>query len=230
MIILTPQQHYSFLGRDDSPTDAAVVRETWVENVYQIQRGDFYDSGVFVDIGANIGAVSVYAASLNDQDSELPPVKVIAVEPEPHNRNLLTQNLVRNNVFDQVRVYTSMICGPVFPVGAKSWISDEHGDSKEMAYGQGTEVYVASLGRLFEIAQVSEVDVLKIDVEGAEYQILQDIDALQRVKYLTMEFDAVARQPEFHPFGELVADLAHWGSLQIVGSPERGGYIYGRRY
>lgn len=217
MLILTPVHNYTFEGRDDSPSDGPVIAETWVENVYQIEAKDFYDTKVFVDLGANIGSVSVYAASLD------PEVKVIAVEPEPHNRELLLRNLERNGVTDQVEVFSVLVHGPDVPEGTRWKISDDHGNSKISQKGASAEVI--SLSTLLDRAGVDQVDVLKVDIEGAEFATLQDTDALDRVKYLTLEFDGGRAE-----FGDLVTTLAHWGSLHILGSPQRGGYIYGRRY
>jgi FkbM family methyltransferase len=217
MLILTPVHNFTFEGREGSSSDGPVVAETWVENVYQIEAKDLYDTKVFVDLGANIGAVSVYAASLN------PEAKVIAVEPEPHNRELLEKNLERNGVTDQVEVFSVLVHAPDVPEDTWWKINDGHGNSKISQ--EGTLAEVISLSTLFDRAGVDQVDVLKVDIEGAEFAALQDVAALNRVKYLTLEFDG--GRPEF---GDLVTTLAHWGSLHILGSPERGGYIYGRRY
>jgi hypothetical protein len=42
-----------------------------------------------------------------------------------------------------------------------------------------------------------------------------------------MEFDA---EPETGVFGQLVTKIASDFHTEILGSPERGGYIYARRY
>ena len=216
LIIASGEKPHYFHAREDSPSDHLVVAETWSENVYQIHEKDFFDSKVFVDVGANIGAVSVYAASLN------PDIKVIAVEPEPHNRDLLVRNIVKNGVEKQVKVFPLIIHSPSSE--GSSWkVNDGHGNSQISQEGVAAEV--VSLSTLFDRAGLDQVDVLKVDIEGAEFAALQDVAALNRVKYLTLEFDG--GRPEF---GDLVTTLAHWGSLHILGSPQRGGYIYGRRY
>ena len=110
MIILTPNPDYKFNARDTSNggSDELVIKETWVENVYQIEAGDFNiddddKEKVFVDIGANIGAVSVYVASLHKD------IKVYAYEPEHNNHELLIQNTRENRVNHQVSVFKQAV-------------------------------------------------------------------------------------------------------------------------
>lgn len=221
MIVATPNPRYRFTTRTGSPSDAVVVRETWVENVYQIHARDLTRPGVVVvDIGANIGAVSVYAASLN------PRARVIAVEPEPDNLHYLRRNIINNGVRDRVTVCTVAVAGHA----GSGYIVDGHGHSVLTATPESnsTPVPITTLATLFTEHSIDECDVLKIDVEGAEYDILAgaDIDTLRRVRYLTMEFDAA---PD-HVFGQTITKLAKYFGIQILGSPERGGYVYARRY
>lgn len=216
MIILTPDQRHRFRGRDGSPSDAAVVRETWVENVYQIHASDFDDTGVLVDLGANIGAVSVYAASLGEH------VHVLAYEPDPENRALLHANLTSNGVGGQVEIHTEAVA----TWSGTGTLAPGHGNSKLTEHA-GVPVPVVELAHVLEA--VGACDVLKIDIEGTEYDILADInpDVLRRVRYLTLEFDS---EPTPGAFGRMITPIAEVFNTHVIGAPSRGGYIYGRRY
>ncbi|WP_280473281.1 FkbM family methyltransferase [Nocardia asiatica] len=218
MIVLTPNPRYRFTTRDGSPSDEAVIRETWVENVYQIHASDLTrKGGTVVDIGANIGAVAVYAASLGD-------VRVLAVEPEPDNLKYLRQNIDDNGV--TVEVCEAAVSGH----RGVGYIMEGHGHSVLHLDPQpnSVEVPVLTLADLFDRYEIGECDVLKVDIEGAEYPLIAgaDRDTLCRIRYVTLEFDAAPDEA----FGPLVAKLAKTHGIQILGSPERGGYIYARRY
>ncbi|WP_280246170.1 FkbM family methyltransferase [Nocardia abscessus] len=220
MIVLTPNPRYRFTTRDGSPSDEAVIRETWVENVYQIHAGDLAREGaVCVDIGANIGAVAVYAASLGG-------VRVLAAEPEPDNLKYLRQNIDDNGVAEKVHICEAAVSGH----RGVGYIVEGHGHSVLHPDPQpnSVEVPVLTLADLFDQYEIGECDVLKVDIEGAEYPLMAgaDLDTLRRVRYLTLEFDAAPDEL----FGPLVAKLAKTHGIQILGSPERGGYIYARRY
>ena len=216
-IIFTPQVDYVFQGRDGSPTDAVVVREIWVENVYRVFGSDITDSKRVIDIGANIGAFSAYVMALG--------ANVTAVEPQPDNRELLYWNLkaaakVSGGKF---RILPVAVTGAAGKVN----VSDSHGGSR--ISDTGAEVDSVTLGEVYDFSGSPYCDILKIDVEGSEYPLLMQApqDVLRKSRYIVMEFDA---EPEPGAFGQLVTKIACDFHTEILGSPERGGYIYARRY
>jgi FkbM family methyltransferase len=205
-----------FEVRDGSDDDEAVVREMWTEDVYQMP--ELNKDSVLVDIGANIGAVTVWAAS---QDA-----KVVAVEPQPDNRALLERNIERNLLTDLVTIVPAAV-GADSGVG---FITAEQGGSRlrPVRFPDTAEVPVMGLDELFETHAPDGCDVLKMDVEGSEYQIIAgaDLETLSRIGYLTIEFHGAPDDV----FGLMVAKIAKLFNTHILGAPERGGYIYARRY
>lgn len=218
MIIYTPDPGVVFSGRDGSPSDHLVVKETWVENVYRITADDLADTGLLVDIGANIGAVSVWGARLGK--------RVVAVEPDPDNRRVLSENLSTNL---QPEEYTIIACATGPRPGTVD-LEPGHGHSRIVERATDTSLRVESipLHEVYTRADFPYADVLKIDIEGAEYDLIAATpsDVLRKSAYITLEFDAA----DDGRFGALVAKLAHDFSVQVLGSPRRGGYLYCRRY
>lgn len=234
MKILTPNPDYMFefddegLSYTESRDTQQVVKEAWVENVYQIEPSDFHSNNVFVDIGANIGAVSVYVASFNDQRSENEQIKVFAYEPEPRNLKLLSKNIKINKKVQDIRIVTKAVSGA--DSGGKSFITDQGGNSRLVTTPDqvGSSVEVISLDQVFTDNQIKECDVLKMDIEGSEYPALIECETntLLKIKYLTLEFTGGSERD----FAALVTRLAEYFNLHIIGRPSIGGYIYGRRY
>lgn len=235
MIILTPENDYRFHCRDarDDPSDDhdldyKVVKETWVENVYHIEAGDFYDSGVFIDVGSNIGAVSLYVDSFNhERDKELPAIRTIAVEPQPANLLFLRQNIKENPTTKNIHTEESALWHKPGSVN----ISNRGGNSSIFEHpnsGGYTKVPALTIEHLYKKYRIHQVDVMKIDIEGAEYDLLINTPdkILAKIKYLTLEFDS----NNDGRFGLMVDKLSRIFGMQILGSPARGGYIYGRRY
>lgn len=228
MKILTPNAKYGFeiddklLEQVDLRDSMQVVKEAWVENVYQIQVGDFFDTGVFIDLGANIGAVSLYVASFND-NRDGKPIKVISYEPEPNNLKYLSKNVKDNHKIEQVKIITKA----VYDYNGKMKITNRGGNST-LNTGEGADVEVIPLRDVFIDNKIGECDVMKIDIEGAEYAVLlgAEVETLQKIKYLTLEFTGTTLEQ----FGKLTAHLAQVFNLHIIGTPQKGGYIYGRRY
>lgn len=218
MIIYTPDADVVFVGRDHSQSDPLVVKEMFVENVYRITEDDLGDTGVLIDIGANIGAVSVWAARQG--------ARVIAVEPEPDNRAYLMKNLQANAPEDSYTIlpYAAM------PSPGTFYLEPDHGHSQVVSGGTGTTIEVEgiTLADVYEQAGVPYSDVLKIDIEGAEYPLIMGTptEILRKSRYIALEFDTAPDSL----FGPLVAKLAHDFAIEILGSPERGGYVYAVRY
>jgi FkbM family methyltransferase len=199
--------------REDYSTDEIVIREIWEENVYEVDPSRFNKGGVVVDIGANIGSFSLYGAYYG--------ATVYAVEPEPHNLEALRTNINLNN-------YDSKII--VCPYGISDYkgtakITDEGGGATiKDTWKDGVDIEIMSLDNLFSLYDIQDVDVLKIDVEGAETEIILGAskENLQKCKFITMEFDIRSG----NSLGDMVKKLSETHHVRTMGSWERGGMIW----
>jgi FkbM family methyltransferase len=228
----TINENYSFTIREllDDPSndhnlDYKVVDETWNENVYRLHEHQFKDNGVFLDIGANIGSVSLYVDNFNKVRDEGNKIKVYSVEPEPNNLSLLKEN-IKNNPTENITVINNAIWHEQKTVlitnkGGNSSIIDERG-------AESVEVLAITIQDFVDLYSIDEIDVAKIDIEGAEFDLIINTppETLAKIKYITLEFD----KSFDGRFGMMVEKLSKQFGLEILGSPERGGYIYGHRY
>jgi FkbM family methyltransferase len=216
---------YTVLGKDtvvfdireDYPTDKIVIREIWEEDVYEVKDTRFNLGGVVIDIGANIGAFSLYAAYHG--------ATVYAIEPEPHNLEALKKNIKLNNKEDIINVCSYAISN----YKGTAVISDEGGGATIVDDGIfGAEVEVMPLNMFFDLYDIKEVDVLKIDVEGAETEIILGAskETIQKCKYITMEFDIRTG----NRLGEITQKLSETHHVRTMGSWERGGMIWAWLY
>lgn len=203
--------------RENYKTDEIVVREIWQENVYEVKDTHFNKGGVVIDIGANIGTFSVYAAHFG--------ATVYAVEPEPHNREALEKNIELNNMKDKIYVLPYAISD----YKGVAVISDSGGGSTIKDDGIfGAEVEVMTLDNMFTLYHIESVDVLKIDVEGAELEIILGAskENLNKCKFITMEFDIRSGSS----MGDMVQKLSETHHVRTMGSWERGGMIWAWLY
>jgi FkbM family methyltransferase len=208
----------------DHNLDFKVINETWIENVYRIHQGQFFGGGVFVDVGANIGAVSLFVDSFNKDREDGNKIKVYAVEPEPNNLYLLNQN-IQNNPTENITIVSNAIWHEEAMVS----ISNRGGNSSIVDLEEdSSEVLAITLETLFSTYSIEEVDVMKIDIEGAEFDLIINTPAetLAKINRLVLEFD----KSFDGRFGQMIEKLSKQFGIDILGSPERGGYVYANRY
>lgn len=218
MIYTVPQNNsIKFDIREDYETDEIVIREIWKENVYEVKPQHFNQGGVVIDIGANIGSFSIFAANLG--------TTVYAIEPEPHNLSALKTNIDLNNMNSVIHVCPYAISD----YKGTAVISDSGGGSTIKDDGIfGAEVEVMSLDNFFTLYNIESVDVLKIDVEGAELEIILGAskENINKCKYITMEFDVRSGKN----MGDMVQKLSETHHVRTMGSWERGGMIWAWLY
>jgi FkbM family methyltransferase len=146
----------------------------WMQRV--LKPGD-----TFVDVGANVGYFTLLAASLVGDTG-----RVAAVEAHPELFGLLRRNLVMNGHQHSVRLWqraawseqTSLLFHRRVNYSANSSVGSlpaaalaELGDEED-----AVEVQAARLDDL--LGDLGRVDVMKIDVEGAEVHALRGMDGI----------------------------------------------------
>ena len=214
MIYTAPGSNFiKFDVREDYETDLIVIKEIFSENVYQVNNGHFNLGGVVVDLGANIGAFSLFAAKKG--------ATVYAVEPEPHNLQALKTNIELNRMQDNIIVCPYAISNYkgtaiINDLGGGSTIKDS-----EIV---GSEVEVMDLNNFFSLYHIDQVDVLKIDIEGAEIEAVLGAskESLNKCKYIAIELDIRSG----NNMGEIVKKLSETHHVRTMGSWERGGMIW----
>lgn len=227
MKILAHDPRYKLDGRVDSKSDAAVVREIFCENVYELYDGDLSDTGVVIDLGANIGAFTLFAASLGAK-------KVIAVEPERNNLELLRANIDAHRSITPDCEFVIDDNG-VGGHNSNGYINDDHGDSR-ITYEHAADAAVArnrkdqsikiiTLESLFRKLKLEYIDVLKIDIEGREGEVLINTPEhiMNLCRYITIEYDQHSTD-----LGAIVEKLTQTHQVKVVG--KAGGMIFAKRY
>jgi FkbM family methyltransferase len=158
------------------PTDYAVghtVARTgeYEPDVSATVRGILTRGATLVDIGANIGWFSLLGASVVG-----PSGRVLAIEPNPRNATLLRES-AKDNGFDNIDVLAVALAERA---GAAALETDGSNGRVIPIDGPPSETVEASfvvatypLDALLEQIGTRRVDVIKIDVEGAEPLVLR---------------------------------------------------------
>jgi FkbM family methyltransferase len=159
--------------------DIRLLAEIFDLEIYRLPSG--FDDLTIVDLGANVGFASVFLAARHRVSYTL------AVEPSPGSAGIARINLARNGIAGEV------VQGAVGAEdGVGHYVEDERVPSFGMMSpnGDGRPVRVLSMSTLFErLPAGAEVDVLKLDIEGAEAAIFgaEDLSWLDRVRLIAIE-------------------------------------------
>lgn len=125
---------------------------------------------VFIDVGANIGDVSMHAAQILKGKG-----KVIALEPDPDNYKRLMANLAVNS-FENIQPFNlgagrssgNYTIHSVSPGNAGMNRILPEGDRRP----DGRQITLTTLDQLITELALSEIDLIKIDTEGFEMNVL----------------------------------------------------------
>ena len=157
------------------PSDVLITKETLFDDVYRVHK--LKKANTIVDVGGGIGEFSIMCAL------KFPHASIYAFEPDKKSFDILTKNVEINRCANISAIPKA--------VGKKKhytlYISEEN-DRSSTAVGKGERAYVKGV-RIQEITK-KPIDLLKIDVEGAELDVLQSIreDSYRQIACIVLEF------------------------------------------
>lgn len=162
--------------------DRKAFNTVWLYDAYLLDLFTIQPGDVVVDIGAHIGSFSLYAANLAKEG------KVIAYEPFPDNFELLKFNAELNH-FDNI----TPVCAGISGKKEVKYLHVDEGNTaghSVFSEGKAVEAQFITLQDVFETNGIEQIDFLKIDCEGSEYDILFNApeNCVQRVKKVAMEY------------------------------------------
>jgi FkbM family methyltransferase len=142
--------------------DYGVAYEIFVHEFYKpAGRLAAADIRLVVDLGANVGYSILYWLR------QFPNCRVIAFEAHPLHAGQAARNLQLNGIADRVELHDAAAgaktqAAVVTDAGSSTIVSDS---------GSGTTIRVVDV---FPLLMGHRIDLLKIDIEGGEYDILDD--------------------------------------------------------
>jgi FkbM family methyltransferase len=165
----------------ESGVDASTIYVVFFRMDYGIVAGN----DVIIDIGANIGAFTFYAAS------QSPTARIYSYEPTPSNYQILQRNISENSL--QNRVIARNI-GVAAERGVRRLFLGDgspYHSIHQVSEGQPFfEMTCCRLQDIFDDNDIGRCNLLKIDCEGAEYEILRGTPAtyFDRIDRIRMEY------------------------------------------
>lgn len=146
---------------------------------YEVLEND----NTIVDLGANIGIFCLLASQTNTH------AKVIAVEPFPENYERLIKNVIDNDRGDFVTTINAAAVG-VEGDRFMAASNDVPGHSKRTGAAGDVRVKGVTLQTLMEDTCLDEIDFLKVDIEGGEYELFEHCppEVLKKIRRIGLEY------------------------------------------
>jgi FkbM family methyltransferase len=149
-------------------SDFRILREVWIANDYQRPGFQIRAQDVVVDIGAQIGVFTVRAATA------APGVRVVSFEPFPDNYRLLQANVELNDLSHVTPVNQAV---SAIAETRDLYISEVNTGGHSFfgagPSGKTVEVETTTLPDLMTAHDLTQINFLKMDCEGAEVEILE---------------------------------------------------------
>ena len=162
------------------------------------------EGGVFVDVGANVGSMSLPLAASGRQ--------VVSIEAAPGNAALLQQSAALSGLSDLMRVVASAAGDRV---GEAAFLP--HGCHGQLVDGRAagaTLIPITTVDAVVDTQHLDRVDLVKIDVDGADYDVLRGMVRLAHradAPHLLVECCPHTLSAFGHTVVELVALLETYG-------------------
>lgn len=151
-------------------SDIQVVKQVFKTEEYEFETHQ--DPKVIVDAGANIGLAAIWFTH------RFPDAKIIAVEPERGNFELLKHNVApySNITAVQAALWDKEGSIEVRDVGVGNWgfmTGNQDAPDSTLSGTTVSEVEAVTVQTLMQRYNLAHIDLLKMDIEGAELEVFQ---------------------------------------------------------
>jgi FkbM family methyltransferase len=165
------------------------VREVLARDEYGLLANPAPSGGMVIDVGANVGVLTVLAASQVGSSG-----RVLAFEPHPEAYRRLLKAVRANRFEDRVTAYNVAVSDRRGRVQVVSAVATVEAQVAESATG---ETLALPLDEVEGLAFHAQIDLLKIDVEGHEGQVLRGArEILSRTARVTLEYHSQERRAD----------------------------------
>jgi len=174
----------------DDSSDISSISTSFFRNDYGKMDSDWK---TIIDIGAHKGYFSIYAATNS------PRSKIYSFEPIKKSFDALSKNIKINNLQPRIKAFN---LGVANKPGSRE-INVAVSSTDNSFYTQiGSimsgiqKIECTTLSDIFKSNEIKMVDLLKLDCEGAEFEILMvsDKKTLSKINEIRMEYHNIDRQ------------------------------------
>ena len=203
----------------------SIYREIFVEKVYNPLGFEIESDDLVIDIGANIGIFSLYAASQGCN-------QVYAFEPHPDNFAIFLEN-IRTNNFLNVKPYKVGVASKeengFLKVSSMSGHHEVIDPEKKDEVESVLEIRTINLENFIIENNIRQVDFLKIDCEGSEGEIILSLSSnfFKKVGKMVVEYHNNVSKLDDHQLMEILEEH-DFNCVKKAMTPSYG-YIYAQK-
>jgi len=177
-------------------SDSAVLQHVIIRDDYNINKLKLRDNPIIVDIGANIGTFSIKTGTVFNDG------KIYAFEPEKDNYLILKKN-IEDNKLNNVFAFNKAVSSKA----EKCKLYAVGDDDINFTQGKNTGGYTLiprnentkvdtnqvvetiSLDDIIKENKIDQIDYLKLDCEGSEFDILYSLpkEQFKKIKIISLE-------------------------------------------
>lgn len=168
-----------------------------------------------IDVGANIGCSAVYLGTFKGFEKST----LIALEPFPETTHFLKKNLSIN--FLSYKIFSAALWSKESSISFDRTYRDGKEWSIRTVENPDGKIKSVSIKSLFKKFELKEIDILKIDIEGSEYEVFlkssKNIEFLKNIRSIIMEIhdDAGDRKKLYNVFNKQKFEIIELGELTL---------------
>ena len=171
-------------------TDLMALTNVWLVEEYSGSNFRINANDVIIDIGAHVGLFTLYASQYCKNGT------IFCFEPVDENYDILVDNITQNNL-KNVKPFKSAVSK------SESTITiyrkkDEAGHSMFSFTSHALKVDSISLKKIIDENSVNQCNLIKIDCEGAEYEIIESLplEYFKKISKLIIEYHFADSKPK----------------------------------
>jgi FkbM family methyltransferase len=175
------------------------IKKDYFLNQIKIEDGD-----VIIDIGAHVGVISTQMSKMN------PKCKIYSFEPTANSFYCLNKNLKMNKI-KNVKPYNKAVTSDGRNIQMRVSGSNTGGSTHVFTKNKVDLIHYFNtvesisindlISDVLKIEGVDKIKILKIDCEGAEYEILNSLkpELFSKIEYMLGEFHTIFNDTERTP-------------------------------
>jgi FkbM family methyltransferase len=171
-------------------TDLMAFTHVWMIQEYSDDNFSINNDDVVIDVGAHIGLFALFASQFCKNG------KIFCYEPIKENYKILIENIEMNQIQN---IFPNNLAVTKETSRVKIFLNDDQsGHSMFIQNKNFVEVDSKSLSDIFIDNGIKECDFLKLDCEGAEYEIIESLpsDLFTKINKTAIEYHMVDTKPE----------------------------------